>query len=113
MLPTPQILGENKSRWLAVAVIVGILRQRFRDSLEDNPPQTPRRRLVTRRREDLAAAINSLAVESARIGNNLNQIARQANSAMIPVDAAELRLVLMQMMTIHATAMRYLSQALE
>ena len=60
------------------SAMTGILRQRFKDSLEDNPPQAPRRRLATHRREDLA---------------NLNQLARQANSAVVPVDAAELRRV--------------------
>jgi len=95
------------------STMTAILRQNFKDSQAANPPETPRRRLATRRREGLAVAINSLAVESARIGNNLNQLARQANSAIVPIDAAELRRVLMQVMTIHETAVRYLSQTLE
>ncbi|WP_072387048.1 plasmid mobilization relaxosome protein MobC [Hyphomicrobium sp. CS1BSMeth3] len=92
--------------------LTNFLRSRFTASQSPHPQPTPRRRLATHAREQLAVSINNLAVEASRIGNNLNQLTRQANSGMVPLGKRELQQILAQLTDIQLRATAYLDAAL-
>lgn len=67
----------------------------------------------TRQVDELIAGINSLHVQLRKVGTNLNQIARQANSGMVPVSRDEILAVFHTVQTtaaaVHTAALKLLT----
>jgi hypothetical protein len=71
----------------------------------------PRRRDF-REREHLARAINALGLQAKKLGNNVNQLARQANTGLVPVERSEIVYTLNQLQLLASAARTALERVL-
>jgi Bacterial mobilisation protein (MobC) len=71
----------------------------------------PRRRGL-RDREHLARAINALGLQAKKLGNNVNQLARQANTGLVPVKRSEIVYTLNQLQLLTSAARTALERVL-
>jgi hypothetical protein len=93
----------------------GVPRATFmRQAIEVAVGRTPKLPVRRRRAEDdrLAHHIHLLTVQLKKLGTNVNQIAKQANSGMVPISLAEARYLVNQLQILQSAAKATLEKVL-
>lgn len=88
------------------------VRQLIEGALQGAVQHPKPRSRAFREREQLACAVNALGLQAKRLGNNVNQLARQANTGLVPVKRSEIVYTLNQLQVLTSAARTALERVL-
>ena len=92
--------GMSESKFMRHLVLVSL-------EQKEKPPARKRRAVAN----ELTVEIHTLALQAKRIGTNVNQIAKQANTGLVPVSRAEIQYVLNQLQMLVSAGVAHIEKA--
>jgi glycerol kinase len=108
------VSAELDARIKALAVDCGMTESKWMRQVLEHAAGAPVKKPQRKRRRDadlLAHGLNSVGLQLKRLGTNLNQLAKQANTGLVAVSRAEMQYVLNQQQLVLSKCMTLLERA--